>query len=33
MIRNDLSTVTPGSLYVLTPGPAGIWTMLVPLEL
>lgn len=33
MIRNDQSTVTPGSLYVLTPGLAGIWTTLVPSEL
>lgn len=33
MIRDDPSTVTPGSLYVLTLGLAGIWTMLVPSEL
>lgn len=32
-IRNDLNTVTPGCLYVLGPGLAGVWTTLVPLAL
>jgi len=32
MIRNDLGTVTPGSLDVLSPGLAGVWTTLVPSE-
>lgn len=33
MIRNDLNAVTPGSLYVLSPGLPGVWTVCVPLEL